>query len=59
MSGSRSDLSIRLVRQALAKRKTVFAITGGVALLAALLPIAALAHDPTTGQDAGVAADTV
>ena len=59
MSGSRSDLSIRLVRQALAKRKTVFAITGGVALLAALLPIAALADDQTAGQAAGVAADTV
>jgi len=59
LSGSRSDLSIRLVRQALAKRKTVFAITGGVALLAALLPIAALADDQTAGQAAGVAADTV
>src|SRR3989441_3600705 len=59
LSGSRSDLSIRLVRQALAKRKTVFAIAGGVALLAALLPIAALADDQTAGQAAGVAADTV
>src|SRR5437867_3954135 len=59
LSGSRSDLSIRLVRQALAKRKTVFAITGGVALLAALIPVAALADDNTAGQAAGVAADTV
>src|SRR6202165_3784108 len=48
-----------LFMRSLAKRKRVIAIAGGIALLAAMWPIAVLADDPTATQAAGVAADTV
>src|SRR3984893_9787397 len=65
LSGSNSQLIQRdaevavLLRRALVKRKWVFGIAAGVAGLAALLPIAVMADDPTATQAAGVAADTV
>ena len=45
--------------KALIRRRRVLAISAGVALLAALIPLAVLADDPTATQAAGVAADTV
>src|SRR4030081_4151248 len=41
------------------KRKPVLVIAAGFALLAALIPLAVAADDPTATQAAGVAADTV
>jgi ammonium transporter, Amt family len=65
LSGSRVDLSAlggggaaTKVWKALAKRKPVLAVAAGFALIAALVPIAVLAEDPTALQ-AAVAADTV
>src|ERR1700686_4899717 len=51
--------AIKVLRRSLAKRKRGLTIAGGVALLAALLPIAVLADDQTATQAAGVAADTI
>src|SRR5207247_11050697 len=45
--------------KSLIRRRRVLAISATVALLAALIPIAALADDTTATQAAGVAADTV
>src|SRR2546423_6573836 len=45
--------------KALMRRRRVLAISGAVAMLAALVPIAVLADDTTATQAAGVAADTV
>src|SRR4029077_7294974 len=46
-------------RNALIRRRYVFAISAGVALLASLIPFAVLADDTTATSAAGVAADTV
>src|SRR5438876_8508745 len=45
--------------KALIRRRGVLAISAGVAMFAALIPLAVLADDPTATQAAGVAADTV
>jgi len=51
--------STKGLSSALWKRKPILAAAGGLAVLAALLPMAVAADDATAAQAAGVAADTV